>query len=458
MKLTLVATCMFGLEKLLGEEIDALGLTRLDTMDGRVTFEGTPADVPRANIALRCAERIFIRLGFFPARTFTELFDGTRALPWEDWIGRIDAFPVKGHAIKSTLTSIPDCQSIVKKAVVERLHDKYGITWFEETGVKYQIEFFLFKDMAALMLDTSGIALHKRGYRPDAGAAPLRETLGAALALTARPREDVLFWDPFCGSGTIAIEAAMIVSGRAPGLGRSFAGEAYPNLPASLWADARAEAESKIKRDCRFEVYASDIDEDILDVTYENALRAGVEPYINIFHADARKIKRENRKGTVVCNPPYGERMGEREEIERLYQQLGGAFKALYPWQIYVLTSSDRFDRLYGQRADKIKKLYNGMLPCYLYEYFRPAEARVENGRTAKEIFDRPQKDRPQTDRRPTRRDELYHPADRNFDPDRPRPQSGRLHPKGRPDPCPTFSQKPPSRAPHSDAKKKDHD
>ena len=163
MKLTLVATCMFGLEKLLGEEIDALGLKRLDTMDGRVTFEGEEADIPRANIALRCAERVFIRVGQFPARTFAELFDGVRALPWEDWIGRTDAFPVKGHSIKSGLTSIPDCQSIVKKAVVERLREKYGISWFEETGVKYQIEFFLFKDVAALMLDTSGVALHKRG-------------------------------------------------------------------------------------------------------------------------------------------------------------------------------------------------------------------------------------------------------------------------------------------------------
>ncbi len=389
MKLTLVATCMFGLEKLLGEEIDALGLHRVETIDGRVTFEGTPADIPRANIALRCAERVFVRLGTFPARTFTELFDGTKALPWEAWIGRTDAFPVKGHAIKSTLSSVPDCQSIVKKAVVERLRSTYGISWFEESGVKYQIEFFLFKDVASLMIDTSGIALHKRGYRPEAGAAPLRETLAAALALTARPREDILFWDPFCGSGTIAIEAAMIVSGRAPGLGRSFAGESFANIPAALWADARAEAEARIKRDCRFEVYASDIDEDILDLTYENALRAGVEEYIKIFAADARKIKREDRRGTVVCNPPYGERMGEREEVERLYQQLGGTFKALYPWQIYILTSSDRFDRLYGQRADKIKKFYNGMLPCYLYQYFKPAEARAADGRTAKEIFDR---------------------------------------------------------------------
>ncbi len=372
MKLTLVATCMFGLEKLLGEEIDALGLRRIDTIDGRVTFEGEERDIPRANIHLRCAERVFVRLGSFPCTSFAELFDGTKALPWEEWVGRVDAFPVKGHSIKSALTSIPDCQSIVKKAVVERLHDRYGISWFEETGVKYQIEFFIFKDVAHLMIDTSGTALHKRGYRTEAGAAPLRETLAAAVALTARPREDVLFWDPFCGSGTIAIEAAQIVTCRAPGLGRGFAAEQFPRVPAAMWQEAREQAEAMIKRDSQFEVYASDIDEDILDITYENALRAGVESHINIFQADARQIKRLDRKGTVVCNPPYGERMGERDEVERLYQQLGGAFGRLSPWQIYVLTSHDRFDRLYGRRADKVKKLYNGMIPCYLYEFFKP--------------------------------------------------------------------------------------
>ena len=419
MKLTLVATCMFGLEKILGEEIDALGLKRLDTMDGRVTFEGTEADIPRANIYLRCAERVFVHMGAFPAHSFAELFDGTKSIPWENWISRADAFPVKGHSIKSGLTSLPDCQSIVKKALVERLKEKYGISWFEETGVRYQIEFFIFKDVAHLMIDTSGVALHKRGYRPEAGAAPLRETLAAALVYTARPKEDILFWDPFCGSGTIAIEAAMLVSGRAPGLGRSFAGEDFANIPGALWNTAREEAQARIRTDCRFEVYASDIDEDILDITYENALRAGVEEYLHIFQADARRIKKEDRKGTVVCNPPYGERMGEREEIERLYQQLGGSFKALYPWQIYVLTSSDRFDRLYGQRADKVKKLYNGMLPCYLYEYFKPAEARDEKGRTAKEIFDRgPERSFDRGSDRNADRGTNRYPADRNRKPD----------------------------------------
>ena len=375
MKHTLVATCLFGLEKALGEEIDALGLARLHTMDGRVTFEGEEADIPRANIGLRLAERVYIKLGQFPARSFTELFDGTRALPWEEWIGRLDAFPVKGHSIRSQLTSVPDCQSIVKKAVVERLHDKYGIEWFQETGSTYQIEFFLFKDEASLMIDTSGVALHKRGYRPAAGAAPLRETLAAAVVQTARPREDVLLWDPFCGSGTIAIEAAMLMAGVAPGLGRSFAGERFARIPPSLWKQAREEAAARRRPDTRFEVFASDIDEDVLKVARENAKRAGVERYIKFFREDARRIKRLDRRGTVVCNPPYGERMGEMAEIEQLYRQMGKTFAALYPWQIYVLTSHEGFQRLYGQRADKVKKLYNGMIPCTLYQYFKPHDA-----------------------------------------------------------------------------------
>ena len=373
----LVATCLFGLEKLLGSEIDALGLRRIETMDGRVIFEGEPRDIPRANIALRCAERVYILLGSFPAKSFAELFDGTRALPFEDWIGKDDLFPVKGHAIKSKLYSLPDCQSIVKKAVVERLSETYGCRWFSESsGVKYQIEFFLFKDVAHLMIDTSGVALHKRGYRPEAGAAPIRETLAAAIAMTARVKEDTLLWDPFCGSGTIPIEAALLATNRAPGLGRSFAGEAFANLPARLWEEAREAARGAIRKDSPFEAYASDIDEDILDLAYESALRAGVEEHINIFQADARRIKREDRRGTIACNPPYGERLMTPAEVARLYAEIGRTFDALYPWQIYVITSCEDFERLYGRRADKAKKLYNGMIPCHLYEYFRPREAK----------------------------------------------------------------------------------
>ena len=229
------------------------------------------------------------------------------------------------------------------------------------------------------MIDTSGIALHKRGYRPDAGAAPLRETLAAAIALTARPKEDVMIWDPFCGSGTIAIEAAMIARRIAPGLKRGFAAEKFPRIPKLLWDDARDEAKALEIKDSKFEVWASDIDEDILDVAYENALRAGVEENINLFCADARTIQKpEGRRGTIICNPPYGERMGEMHQIEQLYRDIGRNFKNFEPWHIYIITSCEYFEKLYSRRADKIRKLYNGMLPCNFYQFFKPVEFREE--------------------------------------------------------------------------------
>lgn len=370
----LVATCLFGLEKQLGEEIDALGCKRLDTMDGRVTFLGSEADIARANIRLRCAERIYIRVGSFPARSFTELFDGVRALPFEDFIGPDDAFPVKGHAIRSKLYSVPDCQSIVKKAVVDRLSSSYGLKWFPEEGAKYQIEFFIFKDIATLMIDTSGVALHKRGYRPAAGAAPLRETLAAAMALTSRPREEILFWDPFCGSGTIVIEAAMILKNIAPGLDRTFAAMDFDCLHQGIWKDAADEARDLIRRDAAPELLGSDLDEKVLQYARENAERAGVSDCIRFFRADARRIEKPSadRRGTVVCNPPYGERLMELREVEALYREIGRQFAQLDPWQIYILTSHQKFEALYGRRADKIRKLFNGMIPCNLYQYFRP--------------------------------------------------------------------------------------
>ncbi len=372
MKLQMVATCLFGLEKLLGEEIDALGCRRIETMDGRITFEGDEYALATANIRLRCAERVFIRLGSFPADSFESLFEGTKSLPWEEWIGENDAFPVKGHAIRSKLFSLPDCQSIVKKAVVTRLSEKYNLRWLPEEGVKYQIEFFIFKDVATLMIDTSGTALHKRGYRPVAGEAPLRETLAAAMAMTARPGEDILFWDPFCGSGTIAIEAAMLATNQAPGLDRHFAGESFAALPPEIWKKERERAMSEIRFDSKFEVWASDIDPEVLKTAKENAERAGVGDRIRFFRADATQIEKPDRRGTILCNPPYGERLMTLGEVENLYRKIGKTFARFDPWQIYVLTSAENFEPLYGRRADKIRKLYNGMIPCRLYQFFRP--------------------------------------------------------------------------------------
>ena len=375
MKLRMVATCLFGLERLLGEEIDKIGGKRVETMDGRITFDGDETTLVRANLCLRCAERVFVWLGSFPAYSFDDLFEGTKALPWERFIGKDDAFPVKGHAIHSRLYSVPDCQSIVKKAVVDKLAGTYGIKLFPEEGVKYQIEFFIFKDVATLMIDTSGVALHKRGYRPASGEAPLRETLGAAIATIARPKEDVLFWDPFCGSGTIAIEAAMIATNTAPGLLRSFAAEDFPIIDKRLWREERERAQAEIITDSKFEAYASDIDKEVLEKAKLNAKRAGVADRIKIFEADARDIRKLDRRGTVACNPPYGERMMTQNDVEALYRSIGKAFDALAPWQIYVLTSAENFERLYGRRADKIRKLYNGMIPCRLYQYFKPKGA-----------------------------------------------------------------------------------
>jgi len=367
---TFVATCLFGLEKLVGEEIDALGYTRTETIDGRVKFRAPITAMPRLNINLRFAERVLVEVGTCPAPDFDTLFEGVRAMPWEDYVGKYDAFPVKGHSIKSKLFSIPDCQKIIKKAAARRLGSVYGLEFLPEAGLKYQIEFFIFKDMASLMLDTSGTPLHKRGYRPVSTEAPLRETLAAALVKLARPREDVLFWDPMCGSGTIATEAALMMTGTAPGLNRSFAAEAFPWIAPSVWEDARDEAFDNI-RDTDFQAYASDIDPEAVAIAQETVRRAGLSKYVKVFQQDALTIATEGRRGTVVCNPPYGERLSTLEEAEELYRQMGRHFRTLDRWQTYVITSHEGFEKLYGRRADKVRKLYNGMIPCYYYQFFK---------------------------------------------------------------------------------------
>ncbi len=369
--LTLTATCLFGLEKQLGEEIEALGYKKTETIDGRVSFLADIEGIARCNINLRLAERLYIQLGKFRAENFGELFDGTKSIPWEHWIGKNDAFPVKGHCIKSKLFSVPDCQKIIKKAVAQRLEEEYGIMWFAEDAVKFQIEFFILKDTASVMIETSGMPLHKRGYRTEANAAPLRETLAAAMVLTSRPRENVLLWDPFAGSGTIAIEAAMIMNNIAPGLNRSFSSEAFAQIPARVWADEREAARQRITKSS-FTAYASDIDENCIKIACANARRAGVDECVHVFRYDARNIKKpQDIRGTIVTNPPYGERLMTHEQVTQLYSDIGHTFRAMSPWQVYILSSADGFERSYGKRADKVKKLYNGMIPCYLYQYFK---------------------------------------------------------------------------------------
>lgn len=376
MRLELVATCLFGLEKLLGDEIEALGYEKISTIDGRVTFLGDEEAVALSNVFLRYAERVFIKLGSFRAESFEELFEGTRRLPWADFIGKHDAFPVKGHSIRSALFSIPDCQAIIKKAVVRSMSERYGIDIFPEDGAKLQIEFFILNNEASLMIDTSGTALHKRGYRKESLGAPIRETLAAAIAAISRPRENVLLWDPMCGSGTIAIEAAMQMKNIAPGVNRAFAAEDFGFMDKSHFARAREEArEGEIKTE--FQAFASDIDPQAVALAEKNARLAGVSDVVKVFSQDARKISAEGRRGTIVTNPPYGERLLNQREAEKLYTEIGAQFRSLSPWQVYIITSHPSFEKFYGVRADKVRKLYNGMLPCYLYQYFK-SEARKE--------------------------------------------------------------------------------
>lgn len=380
MEYEFVATCLFGLEKFVGDEIEALGYKKTETIDGRVTFRGDISAIPRCNMWLRCAERVYIKMGSFRASSFTELFDGTRALPWEEWIGRDDAFPVKGHSVRSALVSIPDCQSIVKKAIVERMKAEHGLETFCEEGTKYQIDFFIFNDIATLMIDTSGAPLYKRGYRTESGLAPLRETLACAMVKLARPRENVLLWDPMCGSGTIPTEAALLMTNTAPGSFRHFVSEDFLDIPMSAWKNAREEAKDAVKP-TEFRAYASDIDPDMVELTRANIKRAGMSDVIKCFVKDARAIGTGGMRGTVVCNPPYGERLMDVQSAERLYSEMGEAFSRLDKWQIYVLTSDDAFERCFGRRADKVRRLYNGMLKCNYYQFFKqPEQGTQERG------------------------------------------------------------------------------
>ncbi len=358
----------------MGEEIDALGYKRIETIDGRIRFRGDENAAARCNIWLRTAERLFIEIGRTPAYTFDDLFEGVRKMNWEDYIGRDDAFPVSGHSVKSVLTSIPALQSVVQKAIAERLKSAYEIDWCSANAAKMQIEFFILKDDASLLLDLSGIALHKRGYRPAANAAPLRETLASALVKIARPREDVLFWDPMCGSGTIPIEAAMQMANIAPGLKRTFAAEEYDFLPMNIWKNARDEAISLRHDDTSFEAYASDIDPASVNTAKENCSRAGVTKFVKAFVRDALEIKTGGRRGTIVCNPPYGERLMTVEQAEELYRKMGKHFSQLDNWQIYIISSNEDFERFYGRRADKVRKLYNGMIKCGYYQFFKKKE------------------------------------------------------------------------------------
>ena len=366
---TYMIPCLLGLEKLVSDEVKRLGLQDVRAENGRILCRGSMADCARLNINLRCGARVMLVLGQFSALSFEELFQGVRAIPWEDYLPRDAAFPVKGYAISSQLHAVSACQSIIKKAMVERLKAAYGLEQFPETGVKYQVRFSIFKDEAAICLDTSGEGLYKRGYRAVGVEAPLRETLAAALVTLSRYRGRDPFCDPFCGSGTIPIEAALIAKNRAPGLDRRFDAQRWAFLPAAAWMDAADEAQDR-EFHGQYDIWGGDIDPHAVDIARDNARKAGVDDCIRFEVADAAKFRRDSQYGQLVTNPPYGERLLERQEAEELYRMLGRVWKTLPEgWRTLVLSSHTEFERAFGRPADKKRKLYNGMIKCDVFMY-----------------------------------------------------------------------------------------
>lgn len=366
----LCASCLFGLESVLSGELKRLGFEDISVTDGRVEFTADAEGIARANLNLRTAERVLIVLDSFRAVTFQQLIDGAEKVPFEEYIGKKDAFPVKGWSLNSQLHSVPDCQSIIKKAAVKRLSRKYGVAWLEESGPTVQIQFSINKDIATIMLDTSGIALHKRGYRKVANLAPIRETLAAGILDIARIYPDTQLYDPFCGSGTFLIEAAYKAKNIAPGIYRRFAAEKWDSLPSKIWQTSREEAIEKIRKDIEFTAFGSDISQDSLEIAEANARRAGISGLIRLETADVKNFTIPDRKSLVVTNPPYGERLMNGEDLTKLYQTMGNVFQPSQQTAYYIISSAEDFEQGFGRKADKKRKLYNGMLKCNLYQYF----------------------------------------------------------------------------------------
>ncbi len=371
-KIELTATATFGLEAVVARELKALGYENQRTENGKVTFTGNEQAICRANLWLRSADRVLVKMGEFKALSFEELFQQTKALPWEQWLPAEACFPVKGKSVKSQLYSVPDCQAIVKKAVVEKLKETYCREWFEETGPVYTIEVAILKDVVTLTIDTTGPGLHKRGYRKLSAEAPLKETLAAAMVSLSRWQPERTLIDPFCGSGTIPIEAALIGQNIAPGLNRDFAAEKWPNLPTRYWEEAREEARDLAEYDRPLRIIGSDIDKNVLSLARYHARQARVDGQIHFQRQPVKDLSSKFKYGYIICNPPYGERLGEKKEVEHLYREMGKVFKELGTWSFYVLTANENFEKLFGRQADKKRKLYNGRIKVDFYQFFGP--------------------------------------------------------------------------------------
>jgi len=379
--LELIATAAFGIESLVSFELKKLGFADVKVDNGRVNFSGGPEEIVKANLWLRCSDRVLIKAGEFKALDFEELFQGTLAVEWENIIPLNGKIHVVGKSVKSALFSVPDCQAIVKKAIVESMKRKYNQEWFEESGPLYKIEISLLNDVATLTIDTSGAGLHKRGYRLQQGEAPLKETLAAAMVNLSRWNPDRPFADPLCGSGTIAIEAAMLAKNIAPGLKRSFAAEEWPMIPQNLWSECREEAQDLIVNP-EVEIYASDHDKKVFDYALENAKIAGVADSILFEKKPLSEFSSRRKYGCIVTNPPYGERMTMDNSLKDLYREMGRVFSNLDSWSYFIITSFEEFEKYFGKKAEKNRKLYNGKIKSYFYQYLGALPERKRSDRT----------------------------------------------------------------------------
>ncbi|NLG86145.1 MAG: class I SAM-dependent RNA methyltransferase [Firmicutes bacterium] len=374
----LIATAAFGLESVVARELKQLGYKNLTVENGKVTFAADETAICRSNLWLRTADRLLLKMGQFKATSFEELFQGTKAVPWSEWLPKNACFPVNGKSIRSTLYSVPDCQAIVKKAIVEKMKEKYHLNWFPEDGPRYTVEVALLKDEVTLTIDTSGAGLHKRGYRKLVGEAPLRETLAAAMILLSHWTSNRILWDLFCGSGTIPIEAALIGRNIAPGLKRDFAAENWPNIPSNKWQRAREEALDMARFNEPMDIRGTDIDSDVLSLARYHAKQAGVADVIHWQRQDFRDFSNRYKYGCIITNPPYGERLGELKEAEQIYKELGRVLAPLDTWSFFILTSHKDFEQLFNRPATRRRKLYNGRIECHYYQYFGPRPPRQD--------------------------------------------------------------------------------
>ncbi|GGH86249.1 putative N6-adenine-specific DNA methylase [Pullulanibacillus pueri] len=370
MSLELIATTAMGIEAIAADELKALGYKDLTVENGRITFKGEPYDICRTNLWLRTADRVKIKVGAFKATTFEELFEKVKALPWAEYLPVNAEFPVSGKSVKSKLFSVSDCQAITKKAIVESLKQHYNQDWFDEDGPKYKLEVSLLKDIATLTIDTTGPGLHKRGYRYLHSGAPLKETLAAAMIYLTRWTPDRPFVDPFCGSGTLPIEAAMIGQNIAPGFNRDFISEEWPLFQNDEWERARAEADEKANYDQPLTIFGSDIDHKMVELSKNNAMEAGFGDLIQFKQMQVTDFTTNQENGVMVGNPPYGERLGEKREVEEMYRKMGEVFKKYDTWSFYFITSNENFEKLYGRKATKKRKLFNGMIRTDYYQFW----------------------------------------------------------------------------------------